>query len=210
MIGAPTRPQKAQGLDKSPDKVQKLCDAAKNGDVAGVKALLEAGIDPDGPARDGKTPLMHAAGSGKLAVVEALLSAFADPNLGKGDDTPLTIAFQKGNQDILKALFGASFSALGNMVNSAPMDISGYAATGGMEDVPESATDDLRGITQRLAQVSKDREKSPTNKRDDSPGRRFAQQTLEEEDEDNPKAAMLRTANVRMTMQTLSKAKSRA
>jgi len=208
-IGAPPRPQKAQGLDKSPDKVQKLCDAAKNGDVAGVKQLLEAGVDPDGPAKNGTTPLMSAAQGGKLAVVEALLAAFADPNLGKGDETPLTIAFQKGSQDILKALFGASFSALGNMVNSSPLDISGYAREN-MNEVPDNAADDLRNVTMRLSKVNKQREDSPTG-RDKSP-QRFGQtyETLEEEDQANPKGAVLRTQNVRMTMQSLAKAKGRS
>lgn len=76
--------------------MQKLIDASKNGDVNKVNELLASGIDPDGPGKGGETPLMAAARGGHLAVVEALVQAFADPTLGKGEETPLTIAFQKG------------------------------------------------------------------------------------------------------------------
>jgi len=198
------RPKKAQGLDKAPDKVQKLCDAAKNGDVQGVNQLLASGIDPDGPARDGRTPLMAAAGGGHLKVVEALLATCADPNLGKGDETPLTIAFQKGKQDILKALFGASFSNLDNTIQgSGPGDIS-YAPTGGYGAVPENAADELRGMTSRLAGMNK-KDTSPS--RDASPQRskygNYADKmsgvnTAESEDSD-----AMRMQNVRLTMRSI-------
>jgi hypothetical protein len=168
------RPAKPQGLDRSPDKVQKLCDAAKNGDVEGVHRLLESGIDPDGASRDGRTPLMAAATGGHLRVVQALLAAYADPNVGKGADTPLTIAFQKGNQDILKALFGASFNALDNMVLSTSgfTGVSAHGYSGGIIEaepasVPDSAMDNLRHVTAKLASVSSDR-------RDISPFRQTA------------------------------------
>jgi len=92
------RPMKPEGLDKSDKSMQQLINEAKNGNVAKVNELLASGIDPDGPAKDGKTPLMAATTAGHVAVVEALLGAYADPTLGKNAETPLTIAFQKGNQ----------------------------------------------------------------------------------------------------------------
>jgi ankyrin repeat protein len=196
-------------LDKSPASAQKLCDAAKNGDVEGVKKLLEAGVDPDGVARDGKTPLMAAAGGGHLRVVEALLEGFADPNFGKGSDTPMTIAFQKGNQDVLKALFAASFNTLDSMVNSrtalggsGPLGDDGRPRTP-FEEWSESAQNGLRGQAKKLASLAPGR-------RDgfDSPGasRRlggYAEQKKINLSDDHD-SDMLREQSVRMTMKRVA------
>jgi ankyrin repeat protein len=143
-------------LDKTPDKINKLIQAAQSGDLASVQQLLSSGVDPDGPAKDGRTPLMAATEKGSLPVVEALLAAFADPTLGKGAETPLTIAYQKGKQDILKALFAASFQTLGNTVQGTVNDprysLSRVAQVN--DEVPEDALEDLREVTTMLARVS--------------------------------------------------------
>jgi hypothetical protein len=162
------RRQKAEGLDKSPASIQKLIDAAGKGDVATVKQLLESGIDPDGPAKDGKTPLMAAASSGSIPVIEALVEACADPTLGKGSDTPLTIAFQKGKQDVLKVLFASSFTHLDGQVGPGVVYDPRYSLSKiakESEDVPQTAIDDLRDITQKLAHMNQSSGSgSPTGK----------------------------------------------
>jgi len=192
-------------LDKSPDKVQKLCDAAKNGDVNGVNQLLASGIDPDGLTRNGMTALMAAAGGGHLRVVEALLAGCADPNVGKGSETPLTIAFQKGNQDILKALFSASFNTLDTMVGSSSAlgGLDSYQGRGPIESVPENADDQYRDITRKLAAVSKDkRESSPERTRYGNYADKMSDVKVTGEEESD----LMRTDACRMTLRTLGKA----
>lgn len=198
----PSRPQKPAGLDKSPDKMQKLCDAAKNGDVDKVRQLLADGVDPDGPAKDGRTPLMAATAGGHVRVVDALLEAFADPTMGKGSETPLTIAFQKGNQEILKKLFAGSFATLNNTVSSSTAALgagtSSFTQSVGGGDVPGSAMDDLRDVTSKLAGMNR-REISPERHvRGGNYADKHAGVTNDESD-------MMRDETIKMTMRNLAK-----
>jgi len=152
--GAPPRPEK-QSTDRDPKSVQRLCDAARSGDVGSLKSMLQS-VDPDAAGRDGKTPLLIAAGMGHVDIVQALLDAGADPNIGKDGNTPMTAAFQKGNQEILRLLFQASFATLDNAVlPEATQDYSyQQAAAYGDEDVPETALMELREVTAKLASMS--------------------------------------------------------
>ena len=59
---------------------QELFAAARAGDVARIKHLVEAGADARSVDDQGETPLMHAAQQGHVAAVEALLAAGADVN----------------------------------------------------------------------------------------------------------------------------------
>lgn len=144
-------PKKADGLDKSAPSMTKLIDAAKNGDNGKVSELLASGIDPDGPGPGGETPLMAAARAGHCAVVETLCAAFADPTMGKGEDTPMTIAFQKGKQDILKVLFKASFDIMGPNAKS---EICPMSLLPDNKDVPDNAEQELREVTKMIANIS--------------------------------------------------------
>lgn len=202
MPEAPARPQKAAGLDSSEKSMAKLIDAAKNGDIAKVKACLDEGIDPDGPAKDGRTPLMAAVTGGHLAVIECLLAAFADPTLGKGEETPMTIAFQKGKQDILKVLFAATFSNLDSMTRAGSIPgMPDGIAEGITNEVPDNAMYELKNITQAIARVNM-RPTSPekTSKYGNYSGLIGSQEDAEDKDSD-----MIREQGVRLMMASLVK-----
>lgn len=192
-----SRKGKAPGLDKSDASMQKLIGAAKNGDVSQVKQLLESGIDPDGPGKDGQTPLMAATKGGHTAVVEALLEACADPTLGKGEETPLTIAFQKGNQNLLKVLFAGSFNNLNSMVGPGSIDLPTGSQRAQFD--PESLESDLRDITRKIADINRDKPPSPSGKYGNYS--HLTSGALPGEDEDE----MMRIETVRMTMKSLAK-----
>ena len=57
-----------------------LVNAAAKGDTAKVTKLLAKGADPDGPDKDGATPLMVAFAQGQYEVAKVLLDAGVDPN----------------------------------------------------------------------------------------------------------------------------------
>ena len=64
-----------------PDRGEELRDAALAGDVAKVRALLDAGVPVDSPApRHGQTALILAASKGRLDVVKLLVERGADVN----------------------------------------------------------------------------------------------------------------------------------
>lgn len=59
---------------------QELFAAARSGDAAQIKNLLEAGAARDAADEAGETALMHAAHGGHIAAVQALIAAGADVN----------------------------------------------------------------------------------------------------------------------------------
>ena len=100
----------------APVRPDALHHAAQAGDIEGLKAALEAGVDID--ARDGRgwTALMHAVNKGYLLLVEPLLAAKADPNVRAPDGaTALFMAAAHGHTDIIVMLMkaGASVSVRG-------------------------------------------------------------------------------------------------
>lgn len=194
-----SRPRKADGLDKTDASMQKLIGAAKNGDAGKVKECLDAGIDPDGPAKDGQTPLMAATRGGHSAVVEALLGACADPTMGKGEETPLTIAFQKGNQGLLKVLFNASFTNLNTLVGPSEINIPQSTFVGSSE-VPDNASYELRDVTSKIAAINRGRPESPEHGKYGNYAHLTAKVDMEDHDTD-----MLRAESVRLRMRSLAK-----
>lgn len=89
------------------DEAEKLCEAAKSGDVDRVRDLL-AGSDVAYFDSDGLTPLMHAAKQGHVDVIKALLEAGAPwnaltpSNLSAGD-----FAMEAGHQEAFETLLNA-------------------------------------------------------------------------------------------------------
>jgi ankyrin repeat protein len=123
-----------------PPEVKSFLDAAKTGDLATVRTLLDQGVSVDVTAEDypdmpwNKTPLMYAAKNGHLELVRTLLSAGAsltavDKDATDSDDrhTPLHHAVAGGNLDIIDALLtaGADPNAL-TKFGRPPLNIAVY------------------------------------------------------------------------------------
>jgi cytohesin len=93
-----------------------LHDAARSGDLAGVQAQLDKGVDVDVKNEDGVTPLYGAAMFGHKEIAELMISNDADVN-AKTDDglerTPLHIAAANGYKEIVELLIhnGADVNA---------------------------------------------------------------------------------------------------
>merc|ERR1712216_343514 len=151
---------------------------------------------------DGKTPLMAATAGGHMKVVEVLLGACADPTLGKGEETPLTIAFQKGKQDILKVLFNASFTTMNSAIGSGIIDVNDPGVRSDNQDVPENAHSELRGVTQMIVKLNtRDRPSSPEGHKQYGNYADLAAKC----DTDEKDSELLRTEAVRLAMKSLSK-----
>ena len=84
--------------------------AAKSGDIAGVQAELDRGVDVNAKSEGGSTPLHGAAEGGHGEIVELLIAAGADlhartvPMLGGGGWTPLHSAARQGHREIVELL----------------------------------------------------------------------------------------------------------
>ena len=85
-----------------------LVAAASDGDLAGVRARLEAGEGVDVRDVDGTTPLHWAVRGDHAAVVDALLAAGADASArDRYGVTPLELAAVNGSRGVLAALLDA-------------------------------------------------------------------------------------------------------
>ncbi|MBK9374852.1 MAG: ankyrin repeat domain-containing protein [Holophagales bacterium] len=104
---APTGSQvQARGAGAPPPSLERLLQAARTGDVAGVTSALSSGAPIDGgDPKWGETALMRAAAFGQRATVQALLSAGANPLVeSAGKRTALHAAAEGGDVDILRDL----------------------------------------------------------------------------------------------------------
>lgn len=83
-----------------------LWEAARKGDAAAVKALLDKGADVNAKFRYGATALSYAADKGHVEVVNVLLERGADVNVKDTfyQSTPIQWAIEKGHVQIIKAL----------------------------------------------------------------------------------------------------------
>ena len=87
--------------------------AAKNGDVAALSSMLEAGTDPNARDSHGQTALMLAAHAGHGEVVRALINAGADPDRSaKFGLTATMLAVVSGHEAIATMLAEAGANLL--------------------------------------------------------------------------------------------------
>jgi uncharacterized protein len=91
----------------------RLVEAARQRDAAGVRALIDKGIDVNAADGDGSTALHWAAANGDIEITRALLNAGASVKASTriGSITPLFMAASNGNAAVIEALLTAGASA---------------------------------------------------------------------------------------------------
>mgnify|MGYP003348903584 CR=1 FL=1 len=89
-----------------PKPATPLLQAARTGDAATVRALLDGGADMARAVREGETPLMAAARTGSLDAVKLLLARGADINAVEGlqSETALMWAIAQHHPETVKVL----------------------------------------------------------------------------------------------------------
>ncbi len=118
----------------SPDPDQSLIQAARDGDAATVRQLLEEGADVRAAQGDGMTALHAAAERGHLGVARMLLDAGADVSAETriGSYTPLHLASRRGNGAIVQDLLdrGADANAVTTNSGVTPLHLAAAAVDG--------------------------------------------------------------------------------
>jgi ankyrin repeat protein len=97
-------------LDKkeADEKAKKLHNAAKAGDLKGVKEMLEGDIWIEAADKDGWTAMIFAGHAGKLDMIKMLIDLGGDPlakvALGEWGNTAIHYAAREGHRDVVKFL----------------------------------------------------------------------------------------------------------
>lgn len=97
---------------------EQLWEAARTGDAAAAKALLDKGADVDAKFRYGQTALFKAAERGHVEVVKLLLERGATVNLRDTfyGATPMTWALDKGHVAVVRALLEKGAEEVGDVL----------------------------------------------------------------------------------------------
>jgi Zn-dependent protease with chaperone function len=93
----------------SSEGVSDLIKATAEGDLEGVRKLLESGVDPDIRDSDGWTALMWASQDNNVEIINLLITAGADPNVQDYNyaETALTKAISQNNIEAFNVLLGS-------------------------------------------------------------------------------------------------------
>ena len=114
-----------------------VADAAKRGDLEGVRALVREGADVNAAQGDGMTALHWAAMNGDVEMAQVMIYAGAGVKAltRLGAYTPLHLASQKGHGDVVSILLeaGADANALTTTGGGSPLHFA--AASGDVETV---------------------------------------------------------------------------
>ncbi len=88
-------------------KVQPIHAAAASKNIAIVRAVLEAGADPNVPQQQGFVPLHEAGTSGNRELAELLVKHGADPHLANdAGKTSIDLAREKGHAELAEWMIG--------------------------------------------------------------------------------------------------------
>ena len=99
IVDQPEKPRRVRALDRE------LLEAAEEGDLDGVKDLIDAGANVDASIEGDGSPLIAASRANRLAVVVELLNRGADVNFAvSGDGNPLIAAAAAGAEKIVDQL----------------------------------------------------------------------------------------------------------
>jgi len=141
----------AVGLFTSPASAADtpLADAAMNGDVATVRALLGEGVDVNAAQGDGMTALHWAAFHDNDTLARLLLEAEADVAVATrvGAITPLSLAASNGSVTMIEALIAAKASV--NIPTSTGATPLMAAATSGSVDAVRALLDHDASVNAR-------------------------------------------------------------
>jgi ankyrin repeat protein len=111
-----------------------LIDAARQGDVAAVQALIKKHADVNAAEGDGLTALHVAAQEGNLQIVQLLLKSKANvaAKTRLGDYTPLHLAAEGAHADVVAALLqaGADVHAVTTYTGVTPLHLAAKAVGG--------------------------------------------------------------------------------
>lgn len=122
----------AVGLAAAPGATP-VADAARRGDLHGVRTLLQEGADVNAAHGDGMSALHWAAERGDAALVEALLQAGADAGAVTrvGHYTPLHVASTGGHAAVIEKLVeaGADVSAITSVSGVTPLHLAAAAGS---------------------------------------------------------------------------------
>ncbi|HEV2764723.1 MAG TPA: ankyrin repeat domain-containing protein [Pyrinomonadaceae bacterium] len=145
LLAAAATGARAQGPDAKQALNDKLWEAARVGDAASVRALLDQGADVNAKFRYGQTALFKAAERGHTEVIKLLLQRGADANVKDTfyGDTALSRALDKLNFEAVRALLAGGADGVDDVllkaVRGGHAELAGIAlARGGLK--PETLT----------------------------------------------------------------------